>query len=160
MFWSQLRELPCSVLIVMHFEGNHGPMDLGSAERMGPARLSELRRMTFPSARVKVFREFQRLPEPLKAEALLGLISLQQAQQVPQQQGSLDYTPERCLVNGGFPLFWWKRPCVKCAKCIFLGALNNQPLSLEGVCGGGSLTRVRGVRGTVDWFVSQLESTV
>ena len=24
-------------------------------------------------------------------------------------QGSLQYTPEHCLVNGGFPLFWWKK---------------------------------------------------
>ena len=22
-------------------------------------------------------------------------------------QGSLHYTPEHCLVNGGVPLFWW-----------------------------------------------------
>ena len=26
----------------------------------------------------------------------------------PPQQGSLHYTPEHCLVNGGLPLFWWK----------------------------------------------------
>ena len=29
------------------------------------------------------------------------------------------YTPEHCLVNGGVPLFWWKKPCFKWAKCIF-----------------------------------------
>ena len=32
------------------------------------------------------------------------------------QQGSLHYTPEHCLVNGGFPLFRWKKPCFKWAK--------------------------------------------
>ena len=31
-------------------------------------------------------------------------------------QGSLHYTPEHCLVNGGFPLFWWNKPCFKWAK--------------------------------------------
>ena len=35
------------------------------------------------------------------------------------ERGSLHYTPEHCLVNGGFPLFWWKEPCFKWAKCIF-----------------------------------------
>ena len=34
-------------------------------------------------------------------------------------QGSLQYTPEHCLANGGFPVFWWKKPCFKWAKCIF-----------------------------------------
>ena len=34
------------------------------------------------------------------------------------QQGSLHYTPEHCLVNGGVPLFWWRKPCFKWAKCI------------------------------------------
>ena len=29
------------------------------------------------------------------------------------KQGSLHYTPEHCLVHGGFPLFWWKKPCFK-----------------------------------------------
>ena len=38
---------------------------------------------------------------------------------VSSRQGSLHYTPEHCLVNGGFPLFWWKKPCFKWAKCIF-----------------------------------------
>ena len=33
-------------------------------------------------------------------------------------QGSLHCTPEHCLVNGGFPFFWWKKPCFKLAKCI------------------------------------------
>ena len=41
--------------------------------------------------------------------------------------GSLHYTPERCLVDGGFPLFWcgqkvsFKEPCSKvgCSKCLF-----------------------------------------
>ena len=33
-------------------------------------------------------------------------------------QGSLHYTPEHCLVNGGFPLFWWKKPSFKWATCI------------------------------------------
>ena len=28
-----------------------------------------------------------------------------------RKQGSLHYAPEHCLVNGGFPLFWWKKPC-------------------------------------------------
>ena len=28
------------------------------------------------------------------------------------QQGSVHYTPEHCLVNGGFPLFWRKKPSV------------------------------------------------
>ena len=37
----------------------------------------------------------------------------------PTKQGSLQYTPEHCLVNGGFPLSWWKKPCFKWAKCIF-----------------------------------------
>ena len=35
------------------------------------------------------------------------------------EQKSLHYTPEHCLVNGGFPLFWWKKPCFKWAICIF-----------------------------------------
>ena len=35
-------------------------------------------------------------------------------------QGSLPYTPEPCLVNGGVPLFWWKKPCFKWAKISFL----------------------------------------
>ena len=39
----------------------------------------------------------------------------------PGTQGSLHYTPEHCLVNGGFP-FWWKKPCFEWAKCIFSGA--------------------------------------
>ena len=26
-------------------------------------------------------------------------------------QGSLHYTLEHCLVHGGVPLFWWKKPC-------------------------------------------------
>ena len=34
-------------------------------------------------------------------------------------QGSLHYTPEHCLLNGGCPLFWWKKPGFKLAKCIF-----------------------------------------
>ena len=34
-------------------------------------------------------------------------------------QGSLHFTPEHCLVNGIVPLFWWKKPCFKWAKCIF-----------------------------------------
>ena len=25
----------------------------------------------------------------------------------------LHYTPEHCLVNGGFPAFWWRKPCFK-----------------------------------------------
>ena len=29
------------------------------------------------------------------------------------QQGFLHYTPEHCLVNGGFPLFWRKKPYFK-----------------------------------------------
>ena len=33
--------------------------------------------------------------------------------------GSLHYTPEHCLVNGGFPLFWWQKPCFKCANVFF-----------------------------------------
>ena len=28
----------------------------------------------------------------------------------PICQGSLHYTPEHCLVNGAFPVFWWKKP--------------------------------------------------
>ena len=32
-------------------------------------------------------------------------------------QGSLHYTPEHCLVDGGVPLFWLKKPCFKWAKC-------------------------------------------
>ena len=39
------------------------------------------------------------------------------------KQGSLHYTPEHCLVDGGFPLFWWKKTCFNWAKCIFQGAL-------------------------------------
>ena len=31
-------------------------------------------------------------------------------------EGSLHYTPEHCLANGGFPVFWWKKPCFKWAK--------------------------------------------
>ena len=37
--------------------------------------------------------------------------SLCSANQHTLQQGSLHSTPEHCLVNGGFPLFWWKKPC-------------------------------------------------
>ena len=33
-------------------------------------------------------------------------------------QGSLLYTPEHCLVNGGFPKCWWEKPCFNWAKCI------------------------------------------
>ena len=40
-------------------------------------------------------------------------------QQHKFKQGSLHYTPEHCLVNGGFPVFWWKKPCFKWAECIF-----------------------------------------
>ena len=36
------------------------------------------------------------------------------------EQGSLHSTPEHCLVNGGFPLFGWKKPCFNWAKCIAL----------------------------------------
>ena len=35
------------------------------------------------------------------------------------EQRSLHHTPKHCLVNGGFPLCWWKKPCFKWAKCIF-----------------------------------------
>ena len=31
---------------------------------------------------------------------------------VTLKQGSLHYTPEHCLVNGGVPLFWSKKPHV------------------------------------------------
>ena len=42
------------------------------------------------------------------------------------QQGSLHYTPEHCLVNGGFHLFWWEKQCFKWANVrIFSGALYN-----------------------------------
>ena len=42
-----------------------------------------------------------------------------------EPQGSLHYTPEHCLVNGGVPVSCWKKPCFKMvAKCIFQGALN------------------------------------
>ena len=34
------------------------------------------------------------------------------------QQGSLHYTPEHCLVNGGVPLFWPEKvTCFNWAKC-------------------------------------------
>ena len=36
------------------------------------------------------------------------------------QQGSLHYTSEHCLVNGGFPVFWWKEPCFKWANWYLL----------------------------------------
>ena len=36
-----------------------------------------------------------------------------------EQQESLHYTPEHCLVNGGVPLFWWKKTRFKWATCIF-----------------------------------------
>ena len=35
------------------------------------------------------------------------------------EQGSLHYTPEHCLVNCGVPLFWWKKPCLEWATFIF-----------------------------------------
>ena len=37
------------------------------------------------------------------------------------QQGSLAYTPEHCLVNGGVPLFFWKKQHVSngCKMEIF-----------------------------------------
>ena len=35
------------------------------------------------------------------------------------KQGSLQYTPEHCLVNGGFLLVWWKKPCFKWANVSF-----------------------------------------
>ena len=34
------------------------------------------------------------------------------------QQGSLHYTPEHCLVNGGFPLFCWKKTCFKFGRHV------------------------------------------
>ena len=36
------------------------------------------------------------------------------------QQGSLHYTPEHCLGNGGFPVLWWKTPCFKWGKMYLL----------------------------------------
>ena len=27
----------------------------------------------------------------------------------PDKQGFFHYTPEHCLINGGFPAFWWKK---------------------------------------------------
>ena len=36
------------------------------------------------------------------------------------RQGSLHYTPEHCLVIGGFSLFWWNKPCFKWAKMYLL----------------------------------------
>ena len=56
------------------------------------------------------------------------------------KQGSLHYTPEHCLVNGGFPLFWWKKqhvsngqnvsfkePCQKqsCFQKVLLSSLRS-----------------------------------
>ena len=41
-------------------------------------------------------------------------------------QRSVHYTPEHCLVNGGCPVFWWKKP-FKWAKGIFSGALFTCP---------------------------------
>ena len=38
-----------------------------------------------------------------------SLICLLNCGQVIPKQGSLHYTPEHCLVNDGFPLFWWKK---------------------------------------------------
>ena len=38
------------------------------------------------------------------------------------EQGSLHDTPEHCLVNGGFPLFWWKKQHVSNAKAKWRGA--------------------------------------
>ena len=35
-------------------------------------------------------------------------------------QGSLHSTPEHCLVNGGFPLVWWKKPCFQMGKLYLL----------------------------------------
>ena len=36
-----------------------------------------------------------------------------------RNQGSLHYTHEHCLANGGFLLSWWKKPCFNWPKCIF-----------------------------------------
>ena len=46
------------------------------------------------------------------------------------KHGSLHYTPEHCLVSGGFPVFWWKKQHVSncCNMEIFSGALLNQHL--------------------------------
>ena len=44
----------------------------------------------------------------------------------PKQQKSLPYTPEHCLVNGGFPPFWVRKRHVSsgCKMLIFSGAPN------------------------------------
>ena len=46
------------------------------------------------------------------------------------EQGCLHYTPEHCLVNGGFPLFWWKSH-----------VSNGQHVSFKEPCEGGVLSR-------------------
>ena len=80
----------------------------------------------------KRHHESHRLPTPPPKDAkrkrrlirhtsiyLLGTDQTAWQNELEHEQGSLHYTPEHCLVNGGFPLFWWKKPCFKWAKCIF-----------------------------------------
>ena len=50
----------------------------------------------------------QRITASLPSSRRSALIPGKSAE-VTQQQGFLHYTPEQCLVNGGFPLFWWKK---------------------------------------------------
>ena len=62
-------------------------------------------------------------------------------------QGSLHYTPEHCLVNGGFPLFWWKKTIFQLGKLYPLrspvfnilipanGLENPQVFSRTSLCG-------------------------
>ena len=42
-------------------------------------------------------------------------VSLEKEKKRLTQMGilTLHYTPEHCLVHGGFPLFWWKKTCFK-----------------------------------------------
>ena len=46
------------------------------------------------------------------------------------RQGSLHYTPEHCLVNGGFPLFWWNKNMFQLGKMFLLRSpVRRGPLS-------------------------------
>ena len=94
-------------------------------------------------------------------------------------QGSLHYTPEHCLVNGGFRLFWWQKPCFKwlqnvsfkepCSNypfCLFqgwqaLGPLVTYYISVNGSTGSNfgysfapvhSIAGIGGLLEKIDWF--------
>ena len=55
-------------------------------------------------------------------------------QKVQVLQGPLHYTPEHCLINGGFPLLWWTKPCFKWANMYLLRSPDKVLTSLASIC--------------------------